>query len=333
MRRPAVRRPTVSGRAWFTVIALTGCACARPVTSPTLPAEIATWRATSAVRSFAVARTMPRAATVSADHKLRIINLSTGTEERAIDLGDRAVDVFALAPNGQSVAIGDHAGRVTIWDAGTGQPRCEVHLSHYPGVGVFSHDGGRFATAAQGDPMQIISTATGQPIVTLGAAAGGTNVLAFSRDDKRVATGDGDGVIRVYDAASGQRTSENHEFQMVPLAIDFSADGTAVIAGSGDKTLISVDAATGKTLERQNRTQQPVAYIDVSPDGTEVATAFMKAENMTEPDHIVVRSTNNRAALVDWLPSALPAGGGWTSDGRLVIALASPDALHLWRLR
>ena len=276
---------------------------------------------------------MSRAATVSGDHKLRLIRLSTGAEERAIDLGERAVDVFALAPNGQSVAIGDHAGRVTIWDAGTGQARCEIHLSHYPGVAVFSHDGSRFATAAQGEPMQIMSTATGQPVSTLGAAVGGTNVLAFSRDDKRVAAGDGDGVIRVYDAASGQRISENHEFQMVPLAIDFSADGAAVIAGSGDKALIFVDAGTGKTLERQSRTPQPLAYIDVSPEGTEIAMAFMKAENMTEPDHVIVRSTNNRDPLVDWLPSALPAGGGWTHDGQLLIALASPDALHLWRLR
>ena len=59
----------------------------------------------------------------------------------------------------------------------------------------------------------------------------------------------------------------------------------------------------------------------------------MKSENMTEPDHVVVRSSDGRDVLVDWLPPALPAGGGWTSDGRMLVAIASSDAIHLWRLR
>ena len=90
-------------------------------------------------------------------------------------------------------------------------------------------------------------------------------MLAFSRDDRWIATGDGDAVIQIYDAATGRRMAENHDLQMVPLAIDFTADGGTVIAGSGDKSLLFVDTATAKTKERHNRTAQPVAYIEVSP--------------------------------------------------------------------
>ena len=167
----------------------------------------------------------------------------------------------------------------------------------------------------------------------LGRPIGGTNVLAFSRDDRLVATGDGDAVVRTYDANTGKPIAENHELLMVPLALDFTADGKSVVAGGGDRMLLFIDAATGTTTRRMDRTAQPAALLEMSPDGSALATAFMKAENMTQPEHILVYDTGSGRALVDWLPPQLPAGGGWTHEGHLLVAIAAPDALHLWRLR
>ena len=296
------------------------------------PAEISLIRTASPVGGLAMATTQPVAATLSLDRKLRILAWPGGTERHAIDLGDREIDVFAIAPDGRLVLVGDHKGRVNVWATDTGQSRLELQVRRYPGLAVFSRSGAMLALTSQGDPVQLIDLATGKAAATLGTPPEGTSVLAFSRDERLVATGDGDAAIRIHDARSGRPIAENREFLMTPLAIAFSADGRTVIAGSGDKALLFIDAATGKTAKRLARTPQPAALIDVSPDGTLLAVGLMKSENMSKPDHVFILSTDSGQQQVDWLPAVLPAGGGWTNDGRLLVAIPSPEGLHLWRL-
>jgi WD40 repeat protein len=298
------------------------------------PTEAAVIRTASPVTWFNLAKTTPLAATISQDHKLRIVSLPDGAERRVIDLTGRDVDVFALSPDGQTVAIGDHHGVVSICATDTGALRHELRLAHYPGLAVFSHNGALLAISAQGDPIQLIDVASGRATAGLGNPIGGTNALAFSRDDRLVATGDGDAVVRVYEVKGGRRVAENRELRMIPLAVEFSADGATVIAGGGDKVLLFVDAKTGQS-RRSDKTGQPAAALEVSPDGQTCAVVFMHAEDMTKPDRIQVMpmQAGSAPALVDWIPPRLPAGGGWTSDGQLLVALASPEALHLWRLR
>jgi tricorn protease-like protein len=208
----------------------------------------------------------------------------------------------------------------------------EKQLSRYPGLLSFSADGSRLAIVVQGDPVQIVA-ADGSPVTTLESALGGTWAIAFSRDNARIAAGGGDGRVRIHDARSGALLAENRDLLMTVLAVAFTADGSSVIVGSGDKVLTFVDAATGQATRRLERTAQPVSFIDVSPDGRLMATMFMKTESMLEPDHVLVTDIESGDTQVDWLPSALPAGGGWTSDGRLTVGVPAPDGLKLWRVR
>jgi len=323
----------MSTRALSTIAGLVlaaGCATTPPEAK--LPAEIGIIHTATPAGAIVMATTKPVAVTAG-QHKLTVISLPDGTERRAIDLGDRSGDALTIAPDGSSFAIGDHSGGITVWNTETGQVRFDFKLRRYPGLLVFSSDGTRLATAAQGDPVQVLDAMTGKLVATLGAPVGGTSALAFSRDDALIAAGDGDGAIRVYDAHTGTLISENRDLLMVPLAVAFTADGASVIAGSGDKVLTFIDARTGKSTRRWERTSQPVAAIEVSPDGKSVATVFMKAENMLEPDHSLIRELSSGAVQLDWLPRAMPIGGKWMSDGRLLVVLPGADGLHFWRLR
>ena len=192
----------------------------------------------------------------------------------------------------------------------------ERRLSKYPGILTFSPDDRKLATAPQGDAVQILDATTGSPVTTLGSPVGGTLALAFSRDGRWVATGDGDTVVRIHDAATGKEVASNREFLMVPLTVAFSADSASVYAASGDKFVTIIDAATGKTTRKLDRTTQPMQALDVSPDGKSIATVFMKSEDMTQPDHVVVRALDTWQPRLDWLPPTMPVGGGWTSDGK-----------------
>jgi WD40 repeat protein len=255
-----------------------------------------------------------------------------GKEIRTIDYGDRRVMANDLSADGSAVAIGDWTGLVSVWSTATGQLQFESRLPKYPGVLTFSPDGRKLATAPQGNAVRILDAATGAPVTTLGSPVGGTLTLAFSRDGRLVATGDGDTVVRIHDAATGKEVASNHEFLMVPLVVAFAADGASVFAASGDKFVTIIDAATGKTSRKLDRTTQPMQAMDVSPAGDSIATTFMKSEDMTQPDHVVVRALDSWQPRLTWLPPTMPVGGGWTSDGTLLVALATSDGVRLWRL-
>jgi len=319
------------GRAALLALAFAS-ACSTPAREITAPVDTGVLRVASPVSTLLFGRTQPLAVARTEDHKLRVLSLPDGKELRAIDYGDRRVVAFDLSADGTSVALGDWEGLITVWTTTTGELRYEHRLPKYPGILTFSPDGRRLAAAPQGDPVRILDAATGAPVATLGTPIGGTLVLAFSRDGQRVATGDGDTIVRIHDAATGKEVASNREFLMVPLAVAFSADGASVFAGSGDKFVTIIDSATGKTTRKLPRTRQPVQAFDVSPDGKSIATIFMKSEDMTQPDHVVVRSVDSWEPRLDWLPPAMPVGGGWTSDGQLLVALAGTDGVHLWRL-
>ena len=316
------------------LVLIAGFGCAAPASDApiTSPVEAGTIRMQSAVSSVAFARTQPIAIVRTQDQKLRVLSLPYGNLLRSIDLGNRRVIALDLSQDGKTIAIGDWAGAVSVWSTETGQLQFTHQLPKYPGVLVHSPDGRRLATAPQGDAVQVLDAATGKLLTTLGSPVGGTSAVAFSRDGKWVATGDGDTVVRVHDATNGKLVAENREFLMVPLAVAFSADGATLVAASGDKFVTFIDVQTGKTLRKLDRTAQPVSALDVSPDGKSIATVFMKTEDMTQPDHIVIRSIDTWQPQMDWLPTTMPVGAGWTHDGRALVALAADNGVRLWRL-
>ena len=319
-------------RRYLTLLALAfTVACSKATPEFTEPVDTGLLRV-APVTFILFARTQPTAVAHTQDHNLRVLSLPEGKELRTIDYGDRRVVAFDLSADGSQVAIGDLSGLVSVWTTATGQLQFERRLSKYPGVLTFSPDGRKLATAPQGDAVQILDAATGAPVTTLRSPIGGTFALAFSRDGRWIATGDGDTVVRIHDAATGKEVASNREFLMVPLTVTFSADGASVFAASGDKCVTIIDAATGKTTRKLDRTTQPVGTLDVSPDGAYIATIFWKSEDITQPDHVVVRALDSWQPRLDWLPPTMPVGGGWTSDGKLIVALPDSDGVRLWRL-
>ena len=296
------------------------------------PVEIVTLTTPGVATSFVLAKTGRLAGVVCGDGKLRVWSLPEGRLLRTIESGDRSLDTVAISPDGGSLAAGDHQGRYTVWDTATGAEQMDLKLPFYPIALVFSPDGKRLAIAPAGEPIQVFEVATRTRVLELQRPIGGTEALAFSRDGSRVAAGDADAVVRIYDARTGEMLPPNVDFLMEPLAVAFTADGKQLMAAGADKFTASLDVASGKQIRKSARFDDPVASLDISPDGALVAATLMHADNMLMPGPVIVSDTASGGRVMQWLPATLPLGGGWTNDGRLLVATATEGALHVWRV-
>ena len=79
--------------------------------------------------------------------------------------------------------------------------------------------------------------------------------MAFSPDGKRIASGSYDGTVKVWDASTGQETSDPARAHGSVGSVAFSPDGKRIASGSHDGTVKVWDASTGQeTLTLQGHT-------------------------------------------------------------------------------
>lgn len=174
------------------------------------------------------------------DGTVRIWNVDTARESRPrLDLGDASLKSIAAAPDGETIAVGDHSGNVYLSDVATGKVRRKLAL----GTGnvydlAFSHDGTRLYVGMAHYPNK------------------------------------GSGAVLVYDAASGKRLRElegadNYGQIVAPLP-----DGVHVVAGGQVRRGGVWNSRTGKLLTPFRDLPNTPLAAAASPDGTLAAIGF-----------------------------------------------------------
>ncbi|HKA00528.1 MAG TPA: WD40 repeat domain-containing protein [Candidatus Solibacter sp.] len=297
-----------------------------------MPREIATIPTPAPAGSFLLARTGKLAGAVCEDRKLRLWTLPEAKLQHALDLGNTPNDLAEISPDGRWLVTGDHHGNAYVWDAASGTQALELGLKPYPGAVAFSYDSRLLALCAMGEPVKVYELATRHVLYELERPIGGSNAVAFSRDSTRLATADGDTVVRIYDVRSGKALARHTDFLQEPFGLDFTIDGKQIVTGGGDKVIVYLDAASGKALRRMDRTAEPPLILRISPDGKSLAAAYMKADNLLEPGPVMIFDAATSRRTSEWMPPSRALGGGWTDDGRLLIATASKDAIHVWQM-
>ncbi len=102
--------------------------------------------------------------------------------------------------------------------------------------------------------------------------------LAYNFDGSRLAGAGQDGVIRIWDPASGRELLAYHGHSKPARAVAFSPDGSLIASGGSDSAVRIWDSATGKDVRQipvikgQNENEY-VARCAFSPDGKSLAVA------------------------------------------------------------
>jgi WD40 repeat protein len=212
------------------------------------------------------------AATGNPSRELVMWRPATGEEVWHFRDNPREMTSLAFSPDGKSLAAGDTAGSVRLWDVGSGEPRCELKGQFFGVKSIaFSPKGEILASACIDRTIRLWDLSSGRELRQLKGHNMDVLAVAFARDGKTLASGSFDRTIRLWDPATGKELRVlKHSDPVSTLA--FFPDGKTLASGGWDYCIRLWDTATGKELRQMQGHQGVIESIALSPDGKTLAS-------------------------------------------------------------
>jgi WD40 repeat protein len=204
--------------------------------------------------------------------------LATLTEPAVGDKTIEALVSVAFAPDGHTIATGDAAGFVRLWEVTTRRVVADLWKDAGSVTALaFSPDGRILATGGQDRTLRLWDTRSRRPIATL---SGHTDViwrLAFSRDGTNLATASLDGSVRLWNVAAHRLTAVLTSPDLSILgspppvfSVAFSRDGRTLAAGRVNGTILRWDIdpshAVGQICQMIRQTYGPADIPRIAPE-------------------------------------------------------------------
>jgi WD40 repeat protein len=235
-------------------------------------------------------------------------------------------DSLALLPDGKSMVVGGTG--IYFVDAVIGKTRAtlnETRASESRPVAL-SHEGKTLATGFnEGGTLTLWNIALRKKTKTLDKSA--VFGLAFSPDDKVLASGHRDGSVKLWDMATGNNmaTFTVHTEPVVSLA--FSSDGKLLASASRDTTVRVWDLLVGKNTLTLKGHDQGVYSVAFRPNSKLLATGgydrTVRIWNLATGESI--------ATLMGH--SGTVNSVAFSPDGRTLASASSDGTIRLWEFQ
>jgi RNA polymerase sigma factor (sigma-70 family) len=207
-----------------------------------------------------------------------IWDADTGKELRRLEGPGGLVSSVAFSPDAKLVAAASPESWVQLWEVEAGKKLVRLGIDkaaarayqNYP-VLAFSPTGKVLASAKHnGRVVCLWEPKTGKLLHQLDADGD----IAFSADGKLLASGGADGVIRLWDPATGQELRHWQACERNLTSIAFAPDGQVLVsAGMQDHDIRLWDVATGKEVRPFAGHTGVVASMRFAADGKQLTSS------------------------------------------------------------
>jgi WD40 repeat protein len=210
---------------------------------------------------------------------LRVWDVATGKELRRGPKHPVEVHCAALSADGKVLALGAEYRMIHLRDALTGKEMRRItlddSLGHLAAVAL-SLDGKILASRGWRDNSVVLwDVATGKKLHRLGKPTGGgsgfmvtsRHGLTFSPSDKYLAAGTENGVLLIWEVATGNELFRHSSKGRRIDPVTFSPDGKLLAWGEYDAIIHLCSVPDGKRLRQVKSFDGGVRYLAFSPDG------------------------------------------------------------------
>jgi WD40 repeat protein len=253
----------------------------------------------------------------------------TGKEKPLVRAQTRPPRAFAIAPDGQVIALGGDDMLVRFYDVKNGTDLFSPTKRHSGAVLclAFSPNGQTLASGGADGNVVLWDVAQGKERSLFKVNPDAVHALAFSADGKTLATAGPDKLIRLWDISDLPRrigTLDGHQGSITALA--FTEDGQALLSASEDKTLRLWDphALHLRAVIHQMHTA-PIRFLALTPDCKRVLTAGLDGR-------IIVWDLQAGKAMYTWTMPGAALGLTVANDSRHVAVAAANGSVFLFRI-
>ncbi|KAE8155199.1 quinon protein alcohol dehydrogenase-like superfamily [Aspergillus avenaceus] len=274
----------------------------------------------------------------SIDQTIKMWDFATGNCEKNISQKSRSsgkVTAVTFSKDGKQFASASTDGYITFWDSNTG----DIHRAiDCRGIHIrtmaLTFDGKNILTGDR--DIRKWNAMIGVPMEILDYHEDWIQAVAVSNDNKRVVSGSGDGIIKLWDASrrddrENPMTLRGHSSKL--NAVAFSPNGDFVISGSTDKTSIIWDAITGSPVKTMKAQGSPNAHFNevntvcVLPNGEYIITG-------SSDKTIKVWDTTAgelQTILADHTDSVCELA--FSTDSKYIISGSADSTIKVWGVR
>jgi WD40 repeat protein len=201
---------------------------------------------------------------------LNMWNIETGERLYTIDDFSGAVDTVLIHPD-RSVFVTNHwSDECLAWNVVSGERVRSLSAHSIPAVRCFSPDGRRYLVV--GNDLMVVSVHEWGSDARLFQFTGHSQPVrcaCWSPDGTRVATGDGEGVVGLWDAVTGERYGWLVDSTADEItALSFTEDGEGLIVATSTAAAMALwDVKNRRLAAVIHGHQSPITNIEVSVDG------------------------------------------------------------------
>jgi WD40 repeat protein len=256
------------------------------------------------------------------DHNVILWSLAAPQKlARPLPYDQEAGGVLVSFISDTKLAVGSWAG-VSLWGVSSGEPRTSIDPKTSVYAVAVSPDRTRLAWGIDSGEVYLLNVTEGNNAAdVLKRHEKRVSGLAFSSDNKTLASAGADFNIILWDVKTRQSLGELNGHKDVITTVAFSPDGKLLASGSRDNSVILWDLRTQTAVYTMIHSDR-VTSLAFSPDGKTLATGSRDGITLldigTKQKTIVAGHNASLSSLI------------FRPDGKMLASLGSDGSIVLW---